>query len=282
MGGCLVFVLGSCDSYFRKDPEHKPLARVGDNFLYHEDIANLVGKNLSPADSAFFVNNYIDDWAVHQLLMAKAKINLPEEKLNEFDRLVSQYRNDLYTGAYKDALVQQSLDTAIASSELHGFYDREKENFKLREKLVRLRFVEFSPQFLDRDGVTQRFKRFNEDDAAYMDSIRVQFKKLHFNDSIWVPVNRVMQEIRPLTPDNEERYLKNTQFFELEDSTSVFLGKVDQVLDVNDIAPFQYIEPTLKQVILNKRKQDFVRKMETDILDEAVKEKEFEIYEKKD
>ena len=95
---------------------------------------------------------------------------------------------------------------------------------------------------------------------AYLDSIGVQFKKLNFNDSIWIRASRVIEEISPLTLENQDRYLKKSQFFELEDSLGVYLAKITDVLQVNDIAPLSFIEPTIRQVLLNRRRLNYIRK----------------------
>ena len=58
----------------------------------------------------------------------------------------------------------------------------------------------------------------------------------------------------------------------------VYLTKINDVLDVNEIAPLSYVEPRIRQVLLNRRKLDYIRKLETEIIDEATKEKVFEIY----
>ncbi|MBU2973964.1 peptidyl-prolyl cis-trans isomerase [Zobellia sp. B3R18] len=271
-------LLVGCGSFLAKD-EPGYLARVGENYLYREDVAKLLAKGISKEDSASFVTNYINNWASKQLLLEKAKINLPEEKLAAYDVLVSDYRTDLYTRAYKEALVQQDGDTVISASQLNGFYEREKENFKLKEKIVKLRFVELPTQFLNKDDVISKLKRFKKDDISYLDSIGVQFKKLNFNDSIWVSATRIIEEIPPLTFENADKHLKKSQFFELEDANGVYLAKVTDVLDVNDVAPLSFIEPTIKQVLLSRRKLDYLRKLETEIIDEAIKEKEFEVYE---
>ena len=83
----------------------------------------------------------------------KTGVSLPEETLEEFDRLVEEYRADLYTRAYKEALVAQDQDTTISRSELETYYEEQKENFRLKEKLVRLRFVEIPLQFLNKDEI---------------------------------------------------------------------------------------------------------------------------------
>ena len=278
----LILVMFSCDALLKKDKDNEPLARVGDTYLYREDVSQLLGDNISEQDSASFVTNYINNWATRQILLEKAKINLPEEKLAEFEQLVADYRTDLYTRAYKEALVQQAEDTTISRTELERFYEKEKENFKLKEKLVKLRFIHLPAQFLNKQEVIDKLKRFNEEDRSYLDSIGVQFKKLNFNDSLWVAADRVIEEIPPMNYENEDRYLKKSQFFELEDAMGVYLAKVISVLQVNDIAPLNYIEPTIRQVLLNRRKLDFIRKLETEIIDEATKQNEFEVYEKQD
>ncbi len=274
-------LLGSCDGLFKQNDEKEPLARVGDVYLYKEDIANLLDDTMSEQDSAIFVSNYINNWASKQLLLSKSKVNLPEEKLLEFDRLVDDYKSDLYTKAYVEALVFKAQDTSISNDQLRGYYEKEKENFRLSEKLVQLRFVEIPTQFLDKEGVKQRINSWSDADKQYLDSIAVQFKKIHFNDSVWVSASRVMEEIPPMTSLNEEEYLKKSQFFELQDSLEVYLGKVTDVLETNDIAPFEYILPDIRQLIINRRRLDYVKKLKTEIIDEAIKKNEFETYEKK-
>ncbi|WP_272653117.1 MULTISPECIES: peptidyl-prolyl cis-trans isomerase [Maribacter] len=233
---------------------------------------------MSKVDSVSFVTNYINNWASKQLLLSKSKINLPEEKLSEFDALVDAYRTDLYTRAYQEALVSRGTDTLISDDQLVAFYEEQQENFKLKERIVRIRFVQLPLNFLNQDEVEKRLKSFEDEDLVYLDSIGVQFKKLNFNDSIWVSSTRIFEEIPPITFDNQDRYLKNSQFFELQDSIGVYLGKIEEVKDVNEIAPLSYIEPTIKQVLLSRRKINYLRKLETEIIDEAIREKEFEVY----
>ncbi len=269
----------SCEGLFNREPVNAPLARVGDKYLYREDIKSLLNSTVNEQDSASLVTNYINNWAVKQLLYEKAQINLTEEQIEEFERLVSNYRIDLFTRAYKEALVLRGEDTTVTDTQLRQFYEQEKENFLLKEKVVQLRFVQLPKQFLNKEEVRRRLERFSQEDQVFLDSIGVQFKKLNFNDSLWVPLTRIIQEIPPLTYENEDRYLKKSQFFEMEDSLGVYLGKVGEVKSLNEIAPLGYIKPTLRQVLLNRRKLDFLRRLEIELLDEAVKRKEFEIYE---
>ena len=275
---CLLVTIG-CDGLFNKDETKEPLARVGEEYLYREDIASLVDPALTPQDSAALVSNLITTWATRRLLLQKARLNLPPEQVASFEALVSDYRADLYTRAYKEALVAQEADTLIRRPELEAFYEKEKENFRLQEKLVQLRFVELPPQFINRAEVTTRLRRFEAEDLRFLDSVGVQFRKLNFNDSLWVPAARIIDEIPPLTLDNQGQFLNKSQFFELEDEQGVYLADVLDVREINDIAPLSYIEPSLRQVLLNRRKMGYLRDLERDLLEEAVQKKDFELYE---
>jgi hypothetical protein len=211
-------------------------------------------------------------------MIDKATLNLPDQRIQEFERLTANYRADLYTLAYKEALVNESKDTTITTSQLNAFYETEKENFKLREKIVQLRFVLVSNEFLQRTQLKDKLIQFRDTDKHYLDSISIYTKKMNLNDTLWVERTRVLNEIGPLSNANEHLYLKKSQFFEIQDSLGVYLGFVKDVKEINEIAPLSYIEMDIKTVLLNRRKQSFLRNLESDIIDEAIKKNEFELY----
>ena len=69
------------------------------------------------------------------------------------------------------------------------------------------------------------------------------------------------------------------QFLEQRDSTNVYLVKINNFLDSSDYAPIEYVSPTLKQIILNKRKSNYINNLEKEIITNAIKKKQFELYE---
>ena len=50
------------------------------------------------------------------------------------------------------------------------------------------------------------------------------------------------------------------------------------VIDEKQASPFGYIKPTLKEVIVNQRKLELIKKIEKEITDDAIKNKDYEIY----
>ena len=72
--------------------------------------------------------------------------------------------------------------------------------------------------------------------------------------------------------------LKNAKITQLQDSLGLYLLKIVSVLDRNDPAPLTYVTPTIRQIILNRRKQELTNKLEKDITKDAIRNKTFEIY----
>ena len=116
-----VISLISCD-YFKQDIDKKPIARVNESYLYEEDIKKLVTNVTSKEDSILIVNNFINRWATKQLLIDQSLINLPEEQQDQFNKLVKEYRTDLFTEAYKNVIVSKQLDSTINVIQLIDFY----------------------------------------------------------------------------------------------------------------------------------------------------------------
>jgi len=274
---CFSTLLQSCN-YYEETEEREVVARVNENYLYKEDIQALIGENVTEEDSILIVSNFITRWATQQLLIDRAKYNLSSEVQKEFDELVKNYKNELYTKAYADALVSKKLDTSFNESEIESFYEEHLENFRLNEDLVKLRFINLDKNSLDFKDVKRKFIRFNEEDKADLDKIALQFKAFSFNDSVWVSTSSVFNRVGPLSDSNKSQLLKKSNFLELEDSLEVYLVYVNDVLLRNDQAPLEYANPTIKQIILNKRKAELVKELEKDITRDAIENKQFEIY----
>ncbi len=117
----LVLAVTSCN-IFRDEDERIPIARVGDNYLYNEDLKDVLLNGLSKEDSSLVVQNFITKWATQQLLVDGAKLNLSAHKQYGFDKLVVQYKNDLYSKAYLEALVNKNLDTVVKQEDAKIYY----------------------------------------------------------------------------------------------------------------------------------------------------------------
>lgn len=274
----LLLLLGySCD-LIKKSDEREPIARVNNTYLYQEDINGLVPEDASKQDSTLIIQNYIKRWATQQLFVDGAKLNLSEVKQQTFNRLVGQYKNDLYSKAYIEALVKRSIDTVVSTEEANTYYNNNKDVFKLNEELIKFRYIHVNENIIDFDAIKKRFKIYDTQDKKTLDSISIQFKSYSLNDSIWVKLTQVIKKIPVINSENKNQLLKKSNFLQLKDSLGVYLMQINDVLVRNDTAPLEYVKPTIDQIVINKRKLEFIRELEKDITKDAIKNKRFEIY----
>ncbi|QCE40016.1 peptidyl-prolyl cis-trans isomerase [Psychroserpens sp. NJDZ02] len=273
----IVSVLWSCD-YFNPVPEEEALARVENSFLYAKDLKKVLPENLTKSDSAIFTNNFINKWATQQLLVQGAQVNLSDDKIEKFDRLIQQYKSDLYSKAYLEALVSKNLDTIVSNAEATGYYDANKEAFKLNEDLIQFRYVNVDANRLDLEKIKTKFKRFNKTDRKDLDSVSIQFKSYSLKDSVWIRVDQVIRKITAVHPENRNELLKKSNFIQLKDSLGLYLMQINDVLLRNDTAPLEYVRPTINQIVINKRKLELIKQLEKDITKDAIKNEQFEIY----
>ena len=273
----LTLQLVSCD-FFKETDDRIPLARVDENYLYQEDIEGLVVKGTPANDSLQIINSFINRWATQQLLIDGSERNLSEEKQADFNKLVEQYKKDLYTKAYLEALVKKSIDTAVTIAQAQTVYEANQETFKLNEELVKFRYITIPKNAINEDDIKKRFKRFDYQDKRFLDSISVQFKSYSLNDSIWIKASQITEKIKVLNSENKKELLKKSNFVQLKDSLDLYLMQIEDVLFQNDLAPLEYVKPTIKQIVINKKKLELIKQLEKDITKDAIKNKQFEIY----
>ena len=268
----------SCN-YLTQDASIIPIARVNDSYLYNEDIIDLISENTTKDDSTLIVNNFINRWATKQLLIDQSMINLSQEKQDFFNEMVSQYKTDLYTEAYKSSIISKQLDTVILKKEYEDYYNLNKRNFKLNDELLKVRYIQVDKNFLDLKALEKKIKRYDSIDKKDLTNLSIKFKSFNLNDSIWIKSNVLIGRL-PVFKEENLKVLKKPNYTQLQDSLGVYLIKIEATLKTNDIAPLSYVRPTIEQIILNKRKQDLLKKIQKDITIDAIKNENFEIFTK--
>ena len=267
----LLIISISCKE---KVDEDNAIARVYDQYLYEKDIKAKIPENLSKEDSILFRNNLINTWATQQLLLQKAKINI-EDNNEDINELVKKYKRDLLIDKYTQAVILQDLDTLITDSDIDEYYNKNSNIYKLNEDLVQLKYIHFNQDIIDKKEVVDLFKSDSESDLEELANRELEFNSYNFNDSIWVSYLSVEKKLPILKGDDR---LKKNEFIQKEDSLGVYLVAVKNVLYINDIAPKSYVTPTIKNMILHKRKLGMINKIEQTLVNDAINKKQFEQY----
>ena len=273
---CIV-LFASCDFFKIQEKESNAseiVAIVNTEKLFRKDLIGVLPKNINKGDSLVLVNSYIQNWAIKKLLLQKAKNNSSLETVNQIDGLVQDYKESLLINKFKEQLIKQKLDTIVSEEELEKYYLLNKENFKLNEELVKIRYLHIDHNMIDEDEILSLFKSDDIYDLEELEKQELSFKFHHFNDSIWTQLDKVLLKL----PFSKDKLLKKTKFIQKQDSIGLYLATIKDVLKRNSIAPLSYITPTIKQMILHKRKIELIREIEKIIVKDATQNNNFKIY----
>lgn len=273
----LLLIFNSCNYFTIKKETKQAVARVNNTFLYKEDIKEIVASVNNKQDSILVTTNYINNWIKQQLLLSKAEINL-ENETDKFEELVKKYRQDLYINSYKEAVVQEYLNTDISNDDVQKFYSENSQNFKLNEELLKLKFIKIGKDVYDKKEIIKLFKSVKKEDLDSLVSKEMSLKLHHLNDSVWVKYSDLVFKIPLLKTIDKSQLLKKGTFIQKEDSLSLYLVTVNEVLGRSEVAPISYISPTIKQMILHQRKLLLIRNIEETLIEDASKKQQFEIY----
>ncbi|WP_396139517.1 hypothetical protein [Flavobacterium sp.] len=274
----LFFLMVCSCNYFKPEKKAESIARVGKSYLYKSDIATLVPAGTTKEDSLLLVRDFIDRWASQKLLIEAAERNLSDAKKSEYNTLIKQYKIDLYTKAYIEEVVKRTVDTLVSQEELKKYYEENKENFRTNGTLVRLRYINVSkanPRF---ETIRSKFFDYSKKDKKFWETYALQCKSFAMNDTVWVDMSQVYTKLPFITPDNRDEFVIAGKRIEKTVENNVYLVKITNVIDKNQISPFEFSKPTLKEVLLNKRKLELINKFEKDITNDAIKNNDYEIY----
>lgn len=275
----LLLFLGSCDLIVSEEPNAEAVARVGRYVLYKSDLPDFsyLADSLSIVSAEY---DFIESWAAKRLSLENALNYLSESDQWELDRMVENYRIELYSQAYYNTVATIDKDTLVEEDALLELYEKEKSSLLLDEDLIKLRFIALGSSYTKPDEIEERFKRYNQEDRLFIDSLRSHnyLTEVYLNDSLWVRSSSIIERIRPLTYQNAKSYLKPYQFFSLQDSIGYYYGQVLDTRKKGDIAPFTFAEIELQQILDNRNQFDRIDNIQKQLLKDALRTGDFEIF----
>lgn len=254
------------------------VARVGTSYLYESDINRLIKADVSASDSTLIVDGYINRWARKKILLQKAELNLSSEEA-DFNRLIDEYREGLITNAYRKKLVSQYLDTVITNNEIEEFYNLNNSNFVLNNDLVMLKYAYFPANISEKRNIVKMIKSDDLEVYSKLEALCYQFSnRFAINDSSWIPLHDLKMKLPELKKIKKDQLLKKGNFIEKQDTLNLYLTRILDVRKKNEVAPMSYVEERIRNIILNKRKLELMRSIENQLMEDAIKNREYETF----
>ena len=254
------------------------IAKVGDKTLTFVELLEKIPNNIERLDSTVVVNEIINNWALNELLIKNAEMNLSELEKNRLKKNSNEYYNNLLVNSYKNKIASVNSDTLVNQNDIAEYYDTNMNNFVLYEDIVQARYVRLNKNNFNINEIKRRFRRFNRDDIIFFDSISLQLLNYSLNDSIWINKDLFFKKINVLDDEEIDRIVKKTLYIVKEDSLDVYLVKINGFKGINDKAPLTYIYKRIEELIINKKKVDFIKNFDTEIIENAKQENIFKVF----
>ena len=270
----LLFLTFSCK------PDGKntdTVARVFDDYLYKSDLIGIVPSGTTSKDSTEIVKRFINNWIKQKLVVHAAEKNL-SAKQKDFDKQLDDYRNSLIVYSYEKELVRQKLDTTVSDEEVKSYYKLNQNEFLLKDNIVKVRYIKLPANSTHKASVKNSYLSETEQGKQKLEDQCKKYAVNYFlDDTTWLYFNDLLKEI-PIKTYNQEDYLKNHRFVEMEDSLYSYYIYFKGFRIKESVSPLSFETENVRKIILNKRKLKLIEEMQESIYKDALKSNEFEIY----
>ncbi|MBQ9583240.1 MAG: hypothetical protein IJR25_02815 [Bacteroidales bacterium] len=254
------------------------IAKVGDHILYRQDIARLLPQGISAEDSAAMVQQYINTWALAHLKLLKAEEALSEEEKDITDE-VEDYRTNLLNYRFERAYTQSRLDTTVTDEEIREYYDAHSGNYKYPYIIAKARIVTLSQNSPHYDTIKKSFDATKEEEEQELRELWLSYaERFEEFGGAWMPMPTIAKAVPGLDAESCETIFRNgDKYIKVGDGKDYFIF-LSEKIPVGELAPYEYCRQTIKDAILNKRKQELRAQMEQELLQEGVETKKLILY----
>jgi hypothetical protein len=273
-----LVVMASC-VHKTADVARKPLLEVEGKFLYVDEIQQVMPPNVNDSDSTQIAQSYIRKWVTDVLMYENAKRNITNKA--EIDELVESYRKSLTIYQYQQKMIEQRLPREPSEEDLKVFYTQYREQLVLKENVIKgllLIIPQKAPKLsMVRSWVQSANAKSLENIEKY--SLQNAISYDYFGDK-WLPLSEILKRM-PLKIEDPSRFLASNRFVETSDSTEHFFLRIVSYKTTGQVEPYEMAKDRISNILLNKKKADFIEKFEKEIYTDAVENETVTFFKKK-
>lgn len=260
---CITILLACC----QRDSEGEVLAEVFGERLLLSQVQEALPFGLQPQDSTLFVRHYTEQWIEKQVLWHAADRHVRKN----YAEAMQQYRQSLTIYDYRQEILNEYLDTVVAVSEVEEYYQTHKENFRLEESILRCLYVKLA---IKDAAQVNKIKKilFSETPPTdqYIQELYYSSKQAvntFFYAHTWLRMRDLFREIP--TVSSQISALETQRYVEIKDKNFIYLMRVLEYKSEGSPSPFILEQDKIRQAIINKRKQDILNNLKTELLKSA-------------
>ncbi len=261
-----------------KSPGPRPIARVNDLYLYEDELTGIVDQKSTADDSTARVTAYVNSWIRKQLIIQEAtkRMNIDEA---EVERKVLDYRYSLVAYEYQNFYIRQRLNDIITLQEITDYYNGHLDNFALKQNIVRGTYIKVPKTAPRTNKVKDMIFSTKEKDVEELRSYCLSFSAAyHLGDSLWMEFDKLVVNSPIAEIPNKIQFLKTNPYYETSDGEYLYFLKISDYTISDNVSPLEFVKEDIRNILLNKRKVELARALEDEVYENAVKQKNFEIF----
>ena len=264
----LLIIFSSCNQ-----TNNPVVAEAFHHRLFLSEVIEKIPSAASKEDSLLFFEQYVNDWILHQTLLAHAKKNLTNKE-QEFSSQIAQYKDKLLINEYLHKISSEKNKFVVFNDELHEFLSNTKtDKLPQYRDMVKLNYVKLSNPsklyqkikvlFFDEND---RIKALQQLELICADSI-----EYYLDDEHWFHTDFIEKEL-PFTFSNKEFTKPGDKFDFVQDEYRYLVIILDkkQQLQTQNILEDRKIAISLIQ---QQKRAEFISNHKNSLVEKAFQDK---------
>lgn len=269
--GLVVVACNNVSFQSSEDNTSDIVAVVDDHTLLRSDIATIMPKELSEADSTTFVKMYVENWVLSQLKMHRAEEVLSSNQAN-IERLVEDYRQSLIIRQLDQYYIDNAIDLEITDKQLTTYYRANTAAFKLDHDKVRGVVVKVPSTFRNTTTLTTALKGVAK--RGDVEEVRALCEKhnLQLTDLTpqWVSYSDFLSNLPTERSSSYTQFLSNSGVQKMTSGNNTFHFIIIDVARKGSVAPLECVKEDIRRRLYTERRANIVGKYEAELKREAI------------
>lgn len=273
----LALAMVSCNAIQSIIHDDEVVAKVGSHKLYLSQLKAVLPEYTSPEDSVKFARQYIESWAADFLFEDMAASQLTKEEM-DVESEIEDYRRSLLKYRYEQRYISDRLDTLVTEAQITDYYNAHTDVFKLTRPVLKVRYIDIMKESPVREQIEKLMSSSRREDIVLADSLATlhALRYIDLSDR-WTDATALAIEFG--IDCTAMLSMMRNSFIRLDEADKGDV-KIAYVCDIrrDGLAPIEFCEPRIRDIILSSRKHALVEGLEQDLLTEALGRKHFVIY----
>jgi hypothetical protein len=253
------------------------VAKAGNEHLSKEDLLTSISGFNNLKDSNSMANKAIENWAKESLFYQEA-INKLDKSEMLIEQQVEAYRKELVNYIYQSKIIEANLDTLIENGEIDEYYNLHRDNFILKENIVKVNYIKVPLKAPVIDKIKKLTLLNKPNEINLLKSLCAQYAENYFlNDSTWLFMDEVKREI-PALRDQPDFSLVAGRVVQYADNNYFYFLRISEVKIKNALSPLNFERQNIKKFIMNTRKSQLITQYKQLLFEKAKSEKKFQTF----